>query len=508
MGKLFYDIGFLSTTEVVECSATDLIAEYVGQTGPKTQQQLQKALGKVLVIDEAHRLGQGSGWNFAAEACNEIVHQISLPKYKGKIIIVLAGDSIGMHELMKKHTNLAGHFSYVIDFPNIPPKDSIYLLAREVEALGITAPFLPPEGTYPRDESSVEWDEYYSRYTQEFDQLYPIFKLLGIYPSWHNARDIRSLAKRMAAEVFRSCGKQSPESASLTLTWEHVVTSLKPVLSEFTQRHCYGFVDQDGVNYNSAAQSLSQQLCSSQPSRDLPQMADGCAPVVSDTIIDSQTATQDEEHMSSHRDVDVFGTANSNRYMCLRTSEDGETMVDSQRSEQASLMGSSEGSPTGDPVVEGVDGADASMDTRYAGDNLHCITTGIHNHTHQPRNSSEGQKTASLHTSLSRHASLFTKAKSGVGKLSRKVIGGMIGQGNTSSALQGGSDGVCEPSTSGGGRVASRLRLGKRSTEKLETQTQATGACPWGYDWIQKAPGRWECGYGTCVREENPGTKR
>ncbi len=36
MGKIFYDMGFLSTSDVPECSATDLVAEYVGQTGPKT----------------------------------------------------------------------------------------------------------------------------------------------------------------------------------------------------------------------------------------------------------------------------------------------------------------------------------------------------------------------------------------------------------------------------------------------------------------------------------------
>ncbi|KAF8419087.1 cbxX protein [Tirmania nivea] len=509
MGKLFYDIGFLSTAEVVECSATDLIAEYVGQTGPKTQQQLQKGLGKVLVIDEAHRLSQGGGvWNFAAEACNEIVHQISQPKYKGKIIIVLAGDSVGMHDLMKRHTNLAGHFSYVIDFPNIPPKDAIYLLAREVEALGIAAPFLPPEGAYPREENSAEWDRYYSQYTQEFDQLYPIFKLLGIYPSWHNARDIRSLAKRMAAEVFRACGKQSPASASLTLTWEHVVTSLKPVLSEFTQRHCYGFVEEDGGNYNTAVQSLSQ-LCASQSSQDPPQMADGYASVASDTAIDSQNVTQHEEQISSDRDFNVLGGVNSNRFMCLNASDDDETVVDFQQSEsQASLLGSSEDTPAGDPVAEEVaSGADAAMNAHFAGDHLHCMSKDINSHTHRPRNSSDIQKPASLHTSVSRHSvGLLSKAKSGVGKISRKVLGGITGQGKTPSPQQRGLD---VPLTSGGVRDTSRLRLSrKRSTDKIETQAEAAGACPWGYDWIQKAPGRWECGYGTCVREENPGGKR
>jgi AAA+ superfamily predicted ATPase len=52
MGKVFYDMGFLSQAKVEECSATDMIGQYVGQTGPKVQKLLEKAMGKVLFIDE------------------------------------------------------------------------------------------------------------------------------------------------------------------------------------------------------------------------------------------------------------------------------------------------------------------------------------------------------------------------------------------------------------------------------------------------------------------------
>ena len=53
MGKVYYDMGFLAKADVVECSAKDLIGEYVGQTGPKTQKLIESALGKVLFCDEA-----------------------------------------------------------------------------------------------------------------------------------------------------------------------------------------------------------------------------------------------------------------------------------------------------------------------------------------------------------------------------------------------------------------------------------------------------------------------
>ncbi len=71
IGKVFYDMGFLATDEVIECSASELIGEYIGQTGPKTQRVFTKALGKVLIIDEAYRLNDGK---FGAEAVSEMVN--------------------------------------------------------------------------------------------------------------------------------------------------------------------------------------------------------------------------------------------------------------------------------------------------------------------------------------------------------------------------------------------------------------------------------------------------
>lgn len=76
IGQVYYDLGLLSEVKVVECSASDLVGQYVGQTGPKTIKQLELGLGKVLFIDEAYRLGQG---HFAQEAIDELVDVSNFP---------------------------------------------------------------------------------------------------------------------------------------------------------------------------------------------------------------------------------------------------------------------------------------------------------------------------------------------------------------------------------------------------------------------------------------------
>ncbi len=60
MGKFFYDLGFLAKAEVVECLTTNIFGQFVGQTGPKVQQIMEKALREVLFIDEAYRITKGS----------------------------------------------------------------------------------------------------------------------------------------------------------------------------------------------------------------------------------------------------------------------------------------------------------------------------------------------------------------------------------------------------------------------------------------------------------------
>ena len=79
---------FLASDNVVECSVTDIVGEYVGQMGPKVTRKVDEALGKVLFIDKAYRLGEGS---FTKEAIDELVDCLTKPKYNGKMIAILAG---------------------------------------------------------------------------------------------------------------------------------------------------------------------------------------------------------------------------------------------------------------------------------------------------------------------------------------------------------------------------------------------------------------------------------
>lgn len=107
MGKVFYDMGFIGQAKVIECSATDMIGQYVGQTGPKVQKLLEKALGKVLFVDEAYRLAEG---HFATEAMDELVDCLTKPKFSQKLVCILAGYDKDIDRLMSINPGLTSRF--------------------------------------------------------------------------------------------------------------------------------------------------------------------------------------------------------------------------------------------------------------------------------------------------------------------------------------------------------------------------------------------------------------
>src|SRR5580698_6081405 len=104
MGRVFYDMGILSSDEVVECSASDLVGQYVGQTGPKTKKLFEKGLGKVLFVDEAYRLSEG---HFAKEAVDELVGILTDETFKSKLVVILAGYDQEMNKLLAVNPGLS-----------------------------------------------------------------------------------------------------------------------------------------------------------------------------------------------------------------------------------------------------------------------------------------------------------------------------------------------------------------------------------------------------------------
>jgi SpoVK/Ycf46/Vps4 family AAA+-type ATPase len=219
MGKIFYDMGFLSQAKVEECSATDLIGQYIGHTGPKVQKLMEKALGKVLFIDEAYRLAEG---HFATEAMDEIVDCLTKPKFAQKLVVILAGYDKDIDRLMSMNPGLTSRFPETVMFKHIEPETCLELLTKVLSDL-------QTKKKAPLDISVIDPPS-----AQLRQQLLQLFKRLSALESWGNARDVKSLAKSMFQALISTA---APPITSLILTEFLVVRVMKDMIDERSRRH-------------------------------------------------------------------------------------------------------------------------------------------------------------------------------------------------------------------------------------------------------------------------------
>ncbi|EOD43102.1 putative aaa family protein [Neofusicoccum parvum UCRNP2] len=203
MGQMFYDLGLLATNEVVECSATDLIGQYVGQTAAKAREQLSKARGKVLVIDEAHRLRADAN-AFAAEAVDELLAFLGGGAHHRRQVVVLADRTAAVDALMASAPALAGLFPDHLVFAGLAPPACVALLARELARHAVLPAPPPPFLADPLDAG--------------YAALAAVFEELRALPSWGNARDVGTLAEQIARKhMLAALRSSSGGDAELTL---------------------------------------------------------------------------------------------------------------------------------------------------------------------------------------------------------------------------------------------------------------------------------------------------
>ena len=183
LGQVYYDMGFLSSAEVVECSATDLVGQYVGQTGPKTKGVFEKALGKVLFIDEAYRLAEG---HFAKEAMDEIVGLMTSERYINKLIIILAGYDQEMNSLLSVNPGLSSRFDEEILFQNLTPDQCLELLDKVLQKENISVPELKEKAS------------------SQYREMHGLIAQMSTLPSWGNGRDVKTLGRRMVQKAYEN----------------------------------------------------------------------------------------------------------------------------------------------------------------------------------------------------------------------------------------------------------------------------------------------------------------
>lgn len=212
IAQVYYDMGFLSEATVIECSVTDLTGKYIGHSGPKTRKMFERALGRVLFIDEAYRLApKDDHGGYSTEVVSELVDLMTKPQFRGKLIIILAGYEAEMNYFLNINPGLASRFPEEVNFPALGPDHSLQILRLKLAASGISIPIL--------DQPKV----------MACKNLGRLMGVLARSPAWGNARDVETLAKTVTRSVFSKIKKADDE---LVCSTEMVTNAMEYMLHE------------------------------------------------------------------------------------------------------------------------------------------------------------------------------------------------------------------------------------------------------------------------------------
>lgn len=112
--KIFNALGILEKGHLVECDRSSLVAEYSGQTAPKTLAKVEEAIGGVLFIDEAYALVDGPHDSLGRESISTILKQME--DRNTEFILIAAGYPKNMDVFLKANPGLKSRFNESLTF--------------------------------------------------------------------------------------------------------------------------------------------------------------------------------------------------------------------------------------------------------------------------------------------------------------------------------------------------------------------------------------------------------
>ena len=132
LAEIYYNLGYIKKNKLVEVQSQDLIGEFLGQTGPKTQAVIDSAIDGVLFIDEAYSIMEHSGTNasYSAECVATLLK--AMEDYQGRLIIIFAGYTEEMKKFRDLNPGLKSRVGYEIDFEDYSLEELVQIFEKKV----------------------------------------------------------------------------------------------------------------------------------------------------------------------------------------------------------------------------------------------------------------------------------------------------------------------------------------------------------------------------------------
>jgi probable Rubsico expression protein CbbX len=132
MGELLRELGYLRKGQLVSVTRDDLVGQYVGHTAPKTKEVLKRAMGGVLLIDEAYYLYRPENERDYGQESIEILLQF-MEAHREDLVVILAGYADRMDTFFRSNPGMASRIAHHIDFPDFTLDELLQIAGKMLE---------------------------------------------------------------------------------------------------------------------------------------------------------------------------------------------------------------------------------------------------------------------------------------------------------------------------------------------------------------------------------------
>ena len=135
LGKIYAGMGIVRHPEIREVRRSDFCGHYIGESGPKTNELIEKSLGRIIFMDEVYSLIErhqdGTPDMIGMEAINQLL--VMLETHRFDLCFIGAGYEDQVDEFLTVNPGLAGRFNRKLRFESYSPTEIVEIGRRYAE---------------------------------------------------------------------------------------------------------------------------------------------------------------------------------------------------------------------------------------------------------------------------------------------------------------------------------------------------------------------------------------
>lgn len=215
------NLGYLTKGHITNVTREDLVGQYVGHTAPKTKEQLQKAQGGILFIDEAHHLYKPDNERDYGVEAVELLLQV-MENQREDLIIIFGGKKEKLDGFFHSNPGISSRVGNHIDFADYKIND----------LKDITKFLLDNQNRYRYDEKTLDILLFY------LEQLLPL-------PAFANVRTVKVFLNQLFAYQAIRLEKQLLSEGSIN--YETLVTLKEEDFSYFSKDDFINIIGDENI---------------------------------------------------------------------------------------------------------------------------------------------------------------------------------------------------------------------------------------------------------------------